>query len=166
MKWFLFLVGIAIVWNSWVKSRPKSTHNVFTKNCGGPDNFKPTRQELMGNIQGPGHFEFDVVGESHYQEALESIAGAKDDESKRHDCVAELVLEDDNPHDNQAILVAIDGKQVGYLSRKHAREFRAELRQQGISVTVCRVPALIVGGWKRGLDEGHFGVKLDLPMVE
>ena len=126
---------------------------------------KPPAQELIGNIQGPGLFEFEIVGESHYQDALESIAGPKDEDSKQLECTAELVLDDDNKYDNQAVLVAIEGQKVGHLSRQHAREFRAELKRQNITVGVFKVPALIVGGWDRGDDDvGHFGVKLDLPL--
>jgi hypothetical protein len=147
MRWLLLLLAVLVVWYLVTRGRTRKV--------------KP---QLIGNIQGAGRFKFDVVGESHYQQALEDIAGPKDDESKQHDCIAELVLDDDNQYDNQAVLVAIDGQKVGHLSRKHAREFRAELKRQGIAVTVCRVPALIVGGWKRGSDEGHFGVKLDLPL--
>jgi len=164
MAWLILLIGIAIVCYFWFHSRPTTSSQESTANIHARGKTQAPRKDLIGNIQGPGNFEFDVVGESHYQDALESIAGAKEDESKEHKCVAELVFDDDNPHDNQAVLVAIDGKKVGHLSRKHAREFRAELTRQGLNVRVCRVPARIVGGWKRGSDIGHFGVKLDLPL--
>jgi hypothetical protein len=120
-----------------------------------------------GAVEGLGEFEFDIVGESNYQRALRRIAGPKTEDSKRHPCVAMLVLEDDNPHDNMAVRVDIEGETVGYLSRRHARQYRKELERQGITGYRLRAQALIVGGWDRGGgDSGHYGVKLDLPIVE
>src|SRR3954447_9519905 len=58
-----------------------------------------------------------VVGTSHYQDALLAIAPRERDEAVRHDAVATLVAEPDNPHDPDAIAVHIDDNLVGYLSR-------------------------------------------------
>jgi hypothetical protein len=121
----------------------------------------------VGSIEGPGRFEFDIVGESNYQPALRRIAGPKTEDSKRHPCVATLVLEDENPHDNLAVRVDIDGETVGYMDRRMARQYRKELTRQGIKGYRLRAQALIVGGWNRGGDDqGHYGVKLDLPMTD
>ena len=65
-----------------------------------------------------------VVGESHYQPALRSICGAAEGEEVRYDCFAELVLEPDNPHDPNAVMVQIEGQCVGYLSRSNAVRYR------------------------------------------
>ena len=70
---------------------------------------------------------------------------------------ARLVLEDDNPHDAQAVKVILDGHHVGYLSRADARRYRA------MRTPPAEVPALIVGGWDRGdRNVGHYGVRLAL----
>ena len=117
------------------------------------------------NIEGPGEFEFDVVGESAYQPALSDICGGPCEEGYDLEVSAYLIHEDDNEYDPKAVAVLIEERTVGYLSRKHARQFRkavAEMGHPGVAVTCA---AKIVGGWDRGGgDVGHFGVRLDLPI--
>ena len=48
------------------------------------------------NIDGPGIFEFDVVGESHYQTALSDICGGRSEYGHNHLVDAYLVHEDNN----------------------------------------------------------------------
>lgn len=147
----LSLVGIVILYK-W-----------FTRKYGRGSKY----DTAVGSIEGPGRFDFDIVGESNYQPALKRIAGPKTEDSKRHPCVATLVLEDENPHDSMAVRVDIDGETVGYMDRRMARQYRKELTRQGIKGHRLRAQALIVGGWKRGGDDqGHYGVKLDLPMTD
>jgi hypothetical protein len=77
-----------------------------------------------------------------------------------------LCLEDSNPFDDKAVRVAIEGRTVGYLSRNDARSYRKQLKHLGHARIVCNCRAVIVGGWRRSRsDEGHFGVKLDLPVA-
>ena len=126
------------------------------------------KEMLVATIDnGGGVFAIDVVGESHYQKELSTICGGKTEDGHEHQCSAHLILEKDNPHDNQAVRVDISGNTVGYLSRKNARKFRKELAAAapGADVSIAQCPAMIVGGWSRdrGKDQGHFGVKLDLP---
>jgi hypothetical protein len=115
-------------------------------------------------LPGPGTYSIEVVGESHYQAALAAICGGPTEEGA--DCIVEatLVHEDDNPYDNQAIRVDIQGKTVGYLSRTNARQFRAKLKEAGYPGITATCSARIRGGWDRGVDDrGYFGVRLDLP---
>lgn len=115
-------------------------------------------------IRGNGKFSVEVLGESHYQRALEEICDGRTEDDAEHRCEAELILDDGNPHDDQAVRVAIEGKTVGYLSRKRAREYRAELKRAGHPDLRARCDAVIRGGWDRGEDDqGDFGVWLDLP---
>lgn len=110
-----------------------------------------------------GSFDYDVVGESFYQPALDLICGGKTDDGHEHECSAVLVCEDDNPHDPNAIAVMISGRKVGHLPRSEAAAFRQLLRRHGIENLPVRCDALVIGGWKRGRgDEGHYGVKLDI----
>ncbi len=126
---------------------------------------QPSSPSVVGNLPGPGTYEFDIVGESHYQDALEEICGEKSEESAEHHTEAILYLENDNPHDKQAVRVDIEGHIVGYLSRTDARAYRKQLKQLGHESLICTCNAVIVGGWKRSKsDEGNFGVKLDLPV--
>jgi hypothetical protein len=118
----------------------------------------------VGTIDGPDTYSVDVVGESHYQDALERICGGRSEEGADEVVRATLVFEDNNPHDNQAVRVDINGMTVGYLSRQNAREYRKQLKKAGHPGVVATCPAKIVGGWDRGQrDRGHFGVRLDLP---
>lgn len=119
-----------------------------------------------GHLLGPGTYEFDIVGESHYQDVLEAICGGRTEDSAEHLVEAVLHLEDSNPHDNLAVRVDIDGRTVGYLSRKDARSYRKQLKQLGHERLLCKCDAKVVGGWQRSrTDQGHFGVKLDLPVA-
>src|ERR1035437_5020271 len=54
----------------------------------------------VGTIQGPGTFSMEVVGESHYQSALESICGGRTEDSAEKYVQAVLVLEDHNAPDD------------------------------------------------------------------
>lgn len=124
----------------------------------------PKASEPAGHIRGNREFDCEVVGESHYQKALERIAGGRSDDGAEHDCIAVLVPEPQNKHDRNAIRVDIDGMTVGYLSRSDARDLGKVLRGKGLGGAILTVNAMIVGGWDRGGgDRGHFGVRLDIP---
>ena len=123
-----------------------------------------SQNKEMANVPASGTYSVDIVGESKYQSALETICGGRTDESQEKIVVATLVHEDDNPYDNKAIRVDIEGKTVGYLSREHARQYRKIIKEAGYPGITATCSAMIVGGWDRGgEDRGHFGVKLDLP---
>lgn len=119
---------------------------------------------VIANLPGPGTYSLDVVGESYYQVALESICGGRSNSYEERIVEAILIHEDDNPYDNQAISINIHGKKVGHLSRSDARKYRKEMERAGYPGITATCSAMIVGGWDRGGgDQGHFGVKLDLP---
>jgi hypothetical protein len=82
-------------------------------------------------LEGPDAFALPIVGESHYQDALEQICGPRTDEGEDRRVEAQLVLEDQNPHDSMAVRVDINGITVGYLSRDHARTYRRGLSKAG-----------------------------------
>jgi hypothetical protein len=88
----------------------------------------------------------EVVGESHYQPAIRKACDWKGPgEDTLFECMAELVPEPTNPYDPNAIMIKIDGRQVGYLSRRDAAELghaisEAILRQ---GTGMCR--AVIAG---------------------
>jgi hypothetical protein len=113
-----------------------------------------------------GDFDFEVVGESHYQRNLASLAGEHDEYGARTECVAHLVPEDHNPHDPKAVAVQIAGRIVGYLSREDARSFRRRLGQKGLSGRVTTCGACIVGGATRNGEKLFYGVNLDLKPFE
>jgi hypothetical protein len=132
----------------------------------GSDKESSTITLQIANItNGPGTYSIDVVGESHYQEALESVCGGRTEDSQRLEVEAFLVPEDDNPHDPKAVCVYIQDQTVGHLDRETARSFREQMEKSDASGRAVKCDAIIVGGWDRGGgDRGYFGVKLDLPM--
>ena len=122
------------------------------------------KMQVADITNGPGTYNVDVVGESHYQKALERICGGRTENSQRLVVEAFLVLEDDNPHDSKAVRIFIQGKTVGYLDRETARSFRKQIAGIRMTGVAAKCSAIIVGGWDRGRgDRGYFGVKLDLP---
>ena len=122
-------------------------------------------EQVAKLTNGDGRFQCEVVGESHYQMAIKSVAGGYTEEGHRLRTTAILSFEDDNPHDSNAVCVRIEGKRVGYLARKTASSFRRGLQAAAPGFVEFECDALIVGGWDRGDgDRGYFGVRLDLPM--
>ncbi len=118
--------------------------------------------ETLNITNGPGTYGVEVVGESHYQEALESICGGRTEDGLEVE--AFLVPESDNPDDSEAVRIEIQDQTVGYLDRETARSFRERMAEIGLTPAAAKCSAIIVGGWDRGDgDRGHFGVKLDLP---
>ncbi len=105
-----------------------------------------------------------IVGESHYQETLESIAGPKDAEPHWRPVEIQLKREPTNPYDPNAVQCLIDGKLVGYIDREdtlHLQDLLRRCEEQGQKTTV---PGCIVGGWKHeDGDEGSFGVSMGSP---
>lgn len=123
--------------------------------------FKSPRR----SIEPLGVYRQSIVGESNYQRELDRIAGGKTEKGHEIETTAEIVLDDGNPHNKKAVRIDIDGKTVGYLSRKDAPKYRKWLKNQDAPEgVIVECPALISGGWDRGgKDKGHYGVRLDLP---
>lgn len=117
------------------------------------------------HLEGDGDFAFDVVGEGNYQAALSQICGGKCEDGHELEVTAQLVPEPANPYDKNAVAVVIQGHKVAYFARDDAGQFQARMRRHGTG-RAFSCDAMIVGGWKRDrrgeIDEGSFGVKLDL----
>lgn len=117
----------------------------------------------IAHYTGFDEYEFEIVGESYYQDELEQIAGPKTDESANFPCIALLICENDNPYDHKAVAIFIHDLKIGHLSRDDARNWRKRLAEDWHEEASVTVDALIVGGWKRkNGDEGSYGVKLDI----
>ena len=128
---------------------------------------KEAADEETRLLHGPGTFSIPIVGESHYQPALEAICGGRTPDGADVQVTAVLVLEESNSHDRKAVRVDIRDKTVGYLSGDDARRYRQALAQAGHPRLRGRCQAEIHGGWDRGpSDRGNFGVWLDLPADE
>jgi hypothetical protein len=125
--------------------------------------------KTVPHIDGPGTFDQEVVGESHYQGNLKRICGGYKKEGSKLRAVAVLVYEDENEHehDDQAIRVDIQGYTVGYLSRDDARKYRRRIDKTGNEGITISCNAKVVGGRETGiLSSTNFGVWLDLPINE
>lgn len=67
-----------------------------------------------------------------------------------------------NHHDPNAIMVKIQGRKVGYLSREQAQRVGQQMREAGLKAATCL--ARVRGGWRTNqYDEGHYGVNLAIP---
>lgn len=110
-----------------------------------------------------GNETLEVVGESHYQEALWSIVGGRRSDRVRHQTTAVLMPDPDNRHDPNAIRVLIAGNLVGYLSSEDAPVYRPGLlRLMDRSVNhLVALRAIVVGGGQRPDGLGLLGVFLD-----
>lgn len=119
----------------------------------------------MLHFDGAGDYPLDIVGESNYQDVLEAICGGKTYDGHHKTVNAVLVYENSNPYDDKAIMVLINDRKVGYLSRTDARYYRKKMAKAGFAGRPAECAAIIAGGWNRGdHNQGHFGVKLDLPI--
>lgn len=103
----------------------------------------------------------EVVGESRRQRELAQIVGGKTRDGVDHACVALLVREPDNPVDEYAVAVYIDGMQVGYVARDDAEMINDLLVKLDRQHRLAWVRARIVGGWRNERGTGSFGVELD-----
>jgi hypothetical protein len=105
----------------------------------------------------------EVVGESHYQDALWTIVGGPRADPVHYETQAVLEPEPDNPHDPNAIQVLVEGHLVGYLSREDAAIYRPGLLRLIEASPTGRVAleAQIVGGGPRRDGIGFLGVFLD-----
>jgi len=108
-------------------------------------------------------FTFEIVGESHYQNAIAKVAGPKSSAGCKVETTAQLVFNDGNAHDLNAIGVLLDGRVAGFVPRDQAAAMRAAILRINPDErpVICR--AKIVGGWlSDDGDEGAYGVKLSL----
>lgn len=107
--------------------------------------------------------ELEVVGESYRQDALERIAGPKDQGGKQHPVGVTLRCEPDNDYDENAVRVEVMGQLVGYIGAEEAEQLSPALqRHRG----VVEARGVIVGGWRREGSEGSFGCRVWLSNQE
>jgi hypothetical protein len=103
-------------------------------------------------------FEIEVVGESHYQAELQRIAGPKEPGGKHHRCGVTLRCEPKNKYDKNAIGVEVMGMTMGYVARDTAARLSPAMQSRCGGAIEAR--GLIVGGWKDGVSEGHYGIRV------
>jgi hypothetical protein len=110
-----------------------------------------------------GEFTLRVVGTFYYQEALHDLYGPRCYEGVRIEDDGDLVTEDNNAFDPNAIALIVGDQMLGHLSRGHAVLFRDAATE--ISVLRARFPVrlLVTGGVSYGVGRlDQFSVHLDL----
>ncbi len=111
--------------------------------------------------------EFEIVGESNYQNAIKRLAGDHGSNSSSAEFRAMLIPED-NPHDHLAVRVDGEGVgTVGYMAKEDARSFRRRLaaKKLGDSVTLCSAE-VTGGGTARNGNKLSYGVRLAIKPFE
>ena len=122
---------------------------------------------MLIQIAGPGAFAVEVVGVSRRQDALAAVVERYGRSGRTVTVDAQLVLENSNPHDANAVRVEIDNALIGYLSRDNAARYRADLVAADTPGATVQCKARIVGGFETTSGErASFGVRLDLPPME
>jgi len=109
-----------------------------------------------------GDEDLEIVGEASYQDALWAICGGAQGDRVRHQIVAVLVPEPDNPHDANAICIQVEGHRVGYLDRAAAVRYGSGLRllMEGCGGYVA-LNGVVVGGGYYDDGPGRLGVWLE-----
>lgn len=103
----------------------------------------------------------NVVGESHYQPALQRITGRREWVETVYECVAVLVPEPTNPHDPHAVRIEVQGELVGYLSREDATRYVPYLRRlaEQRQLACCQA---VIAGRGQGSETANMGVFLHI----
>jgi hypothetical protein len=106
-----------------------------------------------------------VVGESHCQRHLQKLMGPRKPEGKRETFVAFLVPEPDNELDGNAVMILIEGNQVGYLMAADAEDFLCGMEDINRANEVAAVDAAVTGGFQKTDGSwAHYGVWLDITL--
>lgn len=157
--WFLFFFAIVTVALLLIYSKRKNNQPATPPVKAGPTSTTPVAAFSWPEL---GEYDFEVVGESNYQQALQALCDTPDpDEEKIGTAI--LVPENDNPYDEKAVRVTVQGVTIGYLSREDARSYRRRLSAKKLGMVPASCGVLVTGGYilKDG-SRAHFGAQLDL----
>lgn len=166
MDWLLKLLGVSSKNRKIAKKTSKAVNSLLQpKETTVPVTRAQTtksNRNLTIDIDELPYDDYEIVGESNYQSALEKHAGPKTETGVDHSCEVLLICERANKFDKNAVRVEICGDIVGYLSRVDAESFREMLVEEDFRGAKVKAPAKINGGWRREDGEGHYGIVLDL----
>jgi hypothetical protein len=147
---------------SRIKSRSAQPNDAQSQPPGAPDvpfvAFTPTCRWsadglppawMSGTVTGTycgGGKDLEVVGESHYQPALQ-LAASYSGKPMHASVHAFLIAEEGNPYDGSAVAVWVGAAKVGHLSRDDARTLRSSIIDLGVRQNApVVVDGTIVGG--------------------
>ncbi len=117
--------------------------------------------KAAGFLVGESGWSVEVTGESHYQHALERLAGGRNEQGAHLEVVALLAREPSNRWDKNAIRVEVQGETVGYIGRAECEGVQPLLRKLDAQGRPAWVRATINGGWVNTNSSGSFGIVLD-----
>jgi hypothetical protein len=124
-----------------------------------------SRKEIISLTAGL-KFELEVVDTERFQSALQALGGSRAPRGISRFETAQLILENKNPRDPNAVYVEIRGKQVGFLRPGDAIRYRHQLIVKGTPNAIGQCQAVIKGGWiSADGREGDYEVWLDLPIL-
>lgn len=154
MEFVATIFFIALCWyayKSWIKA---SVARGSTR--------KRSTPEHVFEWPDTGDYDFEIVGESYYQETIKGLAGQNDMYVSEREYQALLIPDDGNEHDDKAVRVEIGGMTVGHLSRENARSFRRRLRAKKLTGQITTCKAIVRGGGVRDGEKWHYGVALNI----
>jgi len=143
----IFIIG-GLFFFGWLFKATRQNTKISTI----PQKLAAKQPQTEGEFHWPGKndYEVEVVGESFYQANLNAIIGEYDSHNSiRRECIACIIPEDDNPYDDYAVRIEIDGLQVGHLSRDDARSFRRRLKRKQWTDEETTCNAIIQGGYTK-----------------
>ena len=115
----------------------------------------------------PGVGGIDVVGESNYRDAIDHVVRGPHEGGVRATYWAELVPETNNPYDNNAVAVRINGERLGYLARADAKRYRPVLEDVAAAGRKAAVRCSVMYGWTRpGQDRGDYSLRVYMDSPE
>lgn len=134
----------------------KLFRNYFKKQVATPPSQRSTNEVHRGNEE---EYTFDVVGESFQRDHLVQLI-------KRHNLTdsgelyttATLKLEPENVFDPTAVMVVVEGLQVGYIPKSLSGEMSDYIKAKGGKT--LQVPARV--GWDRDSPQPLVGVRLKM----
>lgn len=144
---------------SWMDNPPSRTHFVewipnWSHIIFNKIRFKSTYIEPYPTI---------IQDVNFHRREIESLFGFIDDEEGANDdsFFAELILENGNTKDANAVRVEIENYHIGYLSPSASKKYRKKLESLGISDAIGVCHASIRGGYRKGR-RIDFAARLDM----
>lgn len=107
------------------------------------------------------HMRLNVVGESHYQDALKRVSKCPPTGEHGYECAAVLVPEPTNEHDPKAVMVQVNGECVGYLPKGSGHKMVKRLRVMADKGQPAICAAFI--GRDENLGHSNLGISLRIP---
>ena len=164
---FVFSI-LKMLFSALGSSRPASANSSRQSNAGRQASATAMSQSVRFEPShvwdSKGDFEFDVVGESFYQDNLRKFAGVHGDEPANEEVDAYIVPDNDNEYDDKAVAIYVNGHKVAHMSRTDARKFRRRLSSKKLGGATTQCKAIITGGGlqKRSGQRYDYGISLDI----